>query len=117
MKQTKRSTFNLLFYIKRNQPKKNGKVSIRARITIDGKARAFGTKLEINPKKWDLKYSRVTGKSAKALSINQKLDSIRSRINSIYNDILKEEGYATAQKVKLSFFRGQHSGRNLMQSG
>lgn len=90
MKQTKRSTFNLLFYIKRNQPKKNGKVSIRARITIDGKARAFGTKLEIHPKKWDLKYIRVTGKSEKALSINQKPDSIRSRINSIYNDISKE---------------------------
>src|SRR5690625_4396134 len=103
MKQTKRSTFKLLFYLKKNEPKKNGSVAIMARITIDGKRKAFGTKLEINPNKWDLKYSRVTGKSAKALSINQKLDGIRSRINTIYNDMMKDEGFATAQKVKLSF--------------
>ena len=30
---------------------------------------------EINPNNWDLKYGRVEGKSATALSINQKLDN------------------------------------------
>lgn len=70
-----------------------------------------------------LKYGRVEGKSAKALSINQKLDNIRGRIDKIYEDMLKHEGFATAQKVKLTFlgvgvmedavlkvFRGQNQG-------
>lgn len=74
-----------------------------ARITIDGTAKTLGTKLEINPKNWDLKYGRVEGKSTTALSINQKLDNIRGRIDKIYEDMLKYEGFATAQKVKLSF--------------
>ena len=103
MEQTKKSTFKLLFYLKKNELKKNGNAPIMARITIDGTPKTFGTKLEINPNSWDLKHGRVQGKSATALSINQKLDNIRGRIDKIYEDMLKHEGFATAQKVKLSF--------------
>ena len=103
MEQTKKSTFKLLFYLKKNELKKNGNAPIMARITIDGTAKTLGTKLEINPKNWDLKYGRVEGKSATALNINQKLDNVRGRIDKIYEDMLKHEGFATAQKVKLSF--------------
>ena len=74
-----------------------------ARITIDGTAKTLGTKLEIDPNYWDLKYGRVEGKSVKALNINQKLDNIRGRIDTIYEDMLKHAGFATAQKIKLSF--------------
>lgn len=103
MEQTKKSTFKLLFYLKKNELKKNGNAPIMARITINGTPKTFGTKLEINPNNWDLKYGRVEGKSAQALSINKKLDNIRGRIDKIYEDMLKHEGFATAQKVKLSF--------------
>lgn len=103
MEQAKRSTFKLLFYLKKNEPKKNGNVPVMGRITIDGIPKTFGTKLEINADNWDLKHGRVSGKSAHALSINLKLDTIRVRINKIYDDMLKDEGFATAQKVKLSF--------------
>lgn len=103
MEQTKKSTFKLLFYLKKNELKKNGNAPIMARITIDGTAKTLGTKLEINPNNWDLKYGRVEGKSAQALGINKKLDNIRGRIDKIYEDMLKHEGFATAQKVKLSF--------------
>lgn len=103
MEQEKRSTFKLLFYLKKNEPKKNGNVPVMGRITIDGTPKSFSTKLDINPNNWDLKHGRVLGKSAQALSTNLKLDNIRVRINKIYDDMLKDEGFATAQKVKLSF--------------
>ena len=103
MEQTKKSTFKLLFYLKKNELKKNGNAPIMGRITIDGTPKTFGTKLEIDPNNWDLKHGRVQGKSAQALSINKKLDNIRGRIDKIYEDMLKHEGFATAQKVKLSF--------------
>ncbi|MCH5688413.1 phage integrase SAM-like domain and Arm DNA-binding domain-containing protein [Niabella sp. W65] len=74
-----------------------------ARITIDGVPKTFGTKLEINADNWDLKFGRVLGKSAEALKVNKKLDNIRGRIDTIYEDMLKHEGFATSQKVKLSF--------------
>ena len=103
MEQTKKSTFKLLFYLKKNELKKNGNAPIMARITIDGSPKTLGTKLEIDPANWDLKYGRVEGKSATALTINKQLDNIRGRIDKIYEDMLKHEGFATAQKVKLSF--------------
>ena len=53
MEQSKRSTFKLLFYLKKNEPKKNGAVAIMGRITIDGKPATFSTKLEIQPDNWD----------------------------------------------------------------
>ncbi|HCZ8394790.1 TPA: site-specific integrase, partial [Elizabethkingia anophelis] len=87
MEQTKKSTFKLLFYLKKNELKKNGNAPIMARITIDGTPKTFGTKLEIDPNNWDLKHGRVQGKSAQALSINKKLDNIRGRIDKIYEDM------------------------------
>ena len=97
MEQTKKSTFKLLFYLKKNELKKNGNAPIMARITIDGTAKTLGTKLEINPNNWNLKFGRVEGKSSVALNINQKLDNIRGRIDKIYEDMLKHEGFATSQ--------------------
>lgn len=103
MERLKISTFKLLFYLKKNEPKKNGNVPVTGRITIDGTPKTFATKLEIDPSSWDLKHGRVLGKSTQTLNTNQKLDKIRVRINKIYDDMLKDEGFATAEKVKLSF--------------
>lgn len=103
MKQTKRSTFKLLFYLKKNAPKKDASIPIMARITIDSKIAQFSTKLSIDVKKWDLKYGRVIGRNQQAESINQKLDSIRACINQTYNDLLFQEGFVSAQKVKNIF--------------
>lgn len=103
MEQAKRSTFKLLFYLKKNEPKKNGAVAIMGRITIDGSPASFSTKLEIHPDNWDLKYGRVLGKSNLAVTLNGKLDKIRTRIDKIYEDMMKDEGFATADKVKLTF--------------
>ena len=42
-----RSTFKLLYFVKRNAVKKNGNAPIIARITIDQVVAQFNTKLEI----------------------------------------------------------------------
>ena len=41
-----RSTFRVLFYLKRNTPKKNGLVSVMCRITVNGKISQFSCKLD-----------------------------------------------------------------------
>ena len=40
-----RDTFNILFYIKKNEPKKDGSVVIMVRITINGVRSQFSSKL------------------------------------------------------------------------
>ncbi|MDW9379088.1 Arm DNA-binding domain-containing protein [Chryseobacterium sp. JV558] len=100
METTKRSTFKLLFYLKKNAPKKNSTVSIMARLTINGSISQFSTKLEINIQQWDLKYGRVNGKSRDAVETNQRLDKIRVRIEHCYSRILDKDGTVSTEKLK-----------------
>lgn len=48
-----KSTFKVLFYLKKGSEKKNGEVMIMARITIDGKLCQFSTKQSIQPDNWN----------------------------------------------------------------
>ena len=50
-----KSTFRVLFFLKRDKVKKNGNMPIMARITIDGRLAQFNTKLEVNLKNWQAK--------------------------------------------------------------
>ena len=88
METTKKSTFKVLFYLKKNAPKKNGMVPIMCRITVNGQQSAFSTKLDISVTNWDLKYGRVSGKSREAQDLNGKLDKIRLGIEECYSKIL-----------------------------
>lgn len=103
MKTTQRATFKILFYLKKNAPKKDGSVPIMGRITINGKVAQFSTKLSIHPKKWDITYSRISGRSKEATEVNQKLDVIRVRINACYNRLLEYDNFVTAHRVKNAF--------------
>ena len=46
-----RSTFKVLFYLKRNAPKKNGLVPVMCRITVNGKISHFSCKLDVEEKR------------------------------------------------------------------
>ncbi len=109
METTKKSTFKVLFYLKKNAPKKNGLVSIMCRITLNGTQSAFSTKLDISSTNWNLKYGRVLGKSREAQDVNGKLDKIRLGIEGCYSKILKNEGGVNSAKLKNAFL-GMESG-------
>ena len=68
METTKKSTFKILFYLKKNAPKKNEKVAIMCRITVNG-----------------------------------KLNEIRSGIEECYSKIQKNEGTVNSAKSKNTF--------------
>lgn len=42
-----RATFKILFYLKRNAPKKNGQIPVMCRITVNGKIAQFSCKLDV----------------------------------------------------------------------
>ena len=98
-----RSTFKVLFYLKKNNLNKNGEAPIMARITIDGAIAQFSCKAFIRPDLWETQYNRAIGRSEKAVEINRLLDKIKSDIDQHYKQIKEREGYATAEKVKNAF--------------
>ena len=50
---------------------------IMVRITIDGKLAQFNTKHEVNPKNWQVKTGKVSGRGAEFIRMNETLDGVR----------------------------------------
>lgn len=99
----RRSTFNVLFYIKKSQPKKNGQCPVMGRITIDGQAVQFSCKFDVDPKIWDVEAGRASGRSEQARDANRLLDKIGASLTEHYREIANRDGYVSAEKVKNAY--------------
>jgi integrase len=100
-KRQHRSTFAVLFYIKRQSIKKSGCCGIMCRISIDGDTAPFSVKdAEIPPKLWDAKVGRAIGKSKQSLAVNKVLERTEAEIRTHYDTILYKEGYVTADLIR-----------------
>lgn len=98
-----RSTFKVLFYLKKKSPKQNGYVPVMGRITINGGIAQFSAKISINPINWDVRAGRALGKSLESQETNRTLDKIRVQINTHYQEISEKDSYITATKVKNAY--------------
>ena len=110
-----KSTFSVIYCLKRQVVKKDGTVPVMGRITVDGSQTQFSCKLTVDPKLWDTKGGRVTGRSAAALETNRMLDKMRVRINRHYQEIMERDNFVTAEKVKNAFLGLEHRYHTLMQ--
>ena len=95
-----RSTFKVLFYLKRNKEKTQSVVPLMGRITVNGTISQFSAKLTVPERLWEVRGGRAKGRSLEADRINRYLDDIRSQIDRHYRDIRDRESYVTAEKVK-----------------
>ena len=59
----KRATFNILFFVKRTKARKNGKLPIYARITVNGQRAEFVTQKEVFEHEWNNTKGCVKGHS------------------------------------------------------
>ena len=95
-----KSTYRVLFYLKRNAILKNGKTIIMIRITINGEIAQLSSKLQVNPDSWDVKTGKVKGRTAEANNINRQLDNLKSAIDKVYTKQFDESGYVVPEKIK-----------------
>ena len=49
-----RSTFKVLFYVKKGSEKQNGNLHLMCRITGDGEVKQFSCKMDVPPRLWDV---------------------------------------------------------------
>ena len=111
----KRSTFKVLFYLKRRS-EKNGKAPVMGRITINGTVSQFSCKLSVSPKLWDTEGNKAAGKSVEARRINEKLENIKTNIGKQYQRISDRDSYVTAEKVKNAWLGLGDEHRLLLQT-
>ena len=48
-----RSTFKILFYVKKGSERANGYLPLMCRLTVDGEIKQFSCKLDVPPKLWE----------------------------------------------------------------
>ena len=110
-----RSTFKVLFYVKR-QSEKSGQVPIMGRITINGTMSQFSCKLTVRSSLWDAKANKASGKSLEAQRINEKLENIKTNIGKQYQRLCDRDSYVTAEKVRNAFLGTGDDCRLLLQT-
>ena len=110
-----RSTFKVLFYVKR-QSEKHGQVPVMGRITINGTMSQFSSKLSVRSSLWDAKANKASGKSLESQRINEKLENIKTNIGKQYQRLCDRDSYVTAEKVRNAFLGMGDDCRLLLQT-
>lgn len=112
---TRKSTFNVLFFIKRKAIKKDGTAPIMCRITVNGTMTAFSCKMGVNPRQWDSKAGKAVGKDGNSKLVNSKIKEIRKGVGKHYEKIFNGIGPLTAERVKTSYLGFDRYNRTLLQ--
>jgi site-specific recombinase XerD len=110
-----RSTFKILFYIKKNAVKSNGKAPVMARVTLNSEIAQFSLKCDVNPAEWNPKVGRAIGKSATSQQLNGLLDNFRAAITQHFREISDREASVTAEKIKNAFLGLQTHNNSLLE--
>jgi integrase len=111
----KRSTFKVLFFLKRDKQKKGGTVPLFCRITVDGQEVRFSMKCDVNPSQWDVKMGKATGRTTEANKINNLVDTTNAVIHKLYREIQERENYVTAEKLKNVFLGIEQKQQTLLE--
>lgn len=90
----------VLFYLKKNQKKKNDLCPIMGRIHVDKTIAQFSLKIDADAKLWDAKARRLKGKSSIANEVNKQIEKVNLLIYSRYNEALRLGRDFTASDLK-----------------
>lgn len=110
-----KSTFKILFYLRKNYLNKEGKAGIMIRLSLNGEISQFSSKLDIEPDKWDTALGKAKGNTLKARQLNETLEDIRTSLKNHYRDIEVHESFVTVEKVRNAFLGITAKQRTLLE--
>lgn len=110
-----RTNFSILFYVRKSNAKKNGKMPIYLRLTVNGERVEFVLEQDVNKADWDSIACRAKGNSRQARELNDYLDHVKMRIRE-HRIILDEKNEkVTAQILKDCFLGIKKADRTLLE--
>ena len=90
----------VLFYLKKNQRKKNGLCPVMGRIQVSKTMAQFSLKIDADAELWDAKTGRLKGKSGFANDVNRQIEKVNLIIYSRYNEEVRLGKDFTATDLK-----------------
>lgn len=97
-----KSTYRILFLIRKRDLNKDGLANIMVRISISGGKAEFSSKEFVKPEMWS-SLGKVIGRTKEAQKINDSLDKIKIALDNHYKAILEKEGYVTPDKLRNAY--------------
>ncbi|NLU29423.1 MAG: site-specific integrase [Bacteroidales bacterium] len=111
----KRKTFNVLFFIKKNQLLKNGEAPVRLRVTVDSRFVEISVKRSCPPNLWNQSKEVSRGKDRTATELNRYLELIRSKIHQIYRELETSGKTITAEVIRNLYYGVDEESRTLLE--
>lgn len=102
-KNSMRSTFRILFFVRWELKKADGKVPIHTRLTLDSDKVRFNLKTEVSAKLWDPKAGKASGQTKEAIQVNRYLDSVKGQLISHYHRLAETNEVVTAAMLRDAF--------------
>lgn len=109
-----KSTYRILFLLRKNRVNKEGLSNVAVRITIGGEAVEFNTHLSVPPNLWN-PIGRLNGRTKEAQKANDALHKIRADIGAHHDTIYEKYGYVTPEKLRDAYL-GVEIQRNTLLS-
>ena len=109
-----KSTFSVLFFIRRDKKRNDGTCPILCRITIDGVESRFNTKVYVQDSRWDVNANKVSGINPESRNLNARLDDIKASLHRIYHDLQRFD-IVTPEKIKGEFLGLDESGETILK--
>ncbi len=95
-----KTTFSLLFYLKKPKNYENGLVPVYMRITIDGKRAETTSGRECLPANWNNASGRLRGTKEDVRSFNAYLENLRNQVYEAHRAMSENEEEVTAENLK-----------------
>ena len=111
---TRRNNLNVLFYIKRQKLLKNGEAPICMRITVNGSYVEIMIRRSIPVSLWNQSKEGSKGKDRNAAELNYYINSIRSRIMQIHQELNIGGKIVTATTIRDKFNGKSDDGHTLL---
>ena len=92
----KRSSFNVLFFLKKTKLLKNGEASVCMRITVDGTRVENNIRKSIDPSLWSQAKESARGKSRKSCDLNAYIENARIKLHQIFCELEEQNQPITA---------------------
>ena len=93
----------VLLYLKKSGMDKSGQAPIMGRITYNRTMAQFSSKLSCNPKLWNVRESRLNGKSREAVATNAKLEQLLLSVQRAYQTLCERGIEFSAKDIKEQF--------------
>jgi site-specific recombinase XerD len=115
MKAMQKSTFSVLFIIKKSKLRKNGEAPICLRITVNGHIEEVMIKRTVPVGLWNQPKECSNGKDYVAKELNHYLSTIKARVCQIQRELEIDGVPATAMAIKNRFYGKDANGRTLCE--